>query len=711
MLSSILILGLSAACCAAPPETSGGRAVSVRPIDRSLLAPRVTDPRAVRLVQAYYDSILRWGRIVAAQARPLPNRAEAAYLGLGGHQENDVRPTAYAAMVAAFLAVFEPPSGGLPEAERRQMRSKAISLLRYMTSSHGSSGGRCPDGKPWGQQWQSAMWARAVGMAAWLIWSDLDQPLQAATQRMIEAEADRFLNQGPKSRVAGDTGAEENAWNAQLISLSANMFAGHPREAAWDEAAKRYMYNSFSVAADDGDQRLGDDGRTIADWVTTINARDDFLVENHGLTHVGYLKTTASELQENAVHYLLAARPVPNACSHHVREVFQVLLASMAWDASPVFFGGNDWKLFHTQASDVVVYAMLNLLAGDRHAARLEQLALEWLTRIQQAEHGYYNVRRDPEYGGLCATRLIACCLAHSALGPGVAPASDGELDQAASGVRYLASAEVILHRTPTKFASFAWANKRMALALPRDGNWVVWPHFASYLGVLDGEEPTERTATLETLRTQTRPDGFQITGTLSRCGGRLKHDFFFASPAEDLTVFVERLRPQAGFRLTQRETGVVGLEYELGTNRRRLHGEFGTLTATGYGGRARVHAWTTNWLNIDDRVGYVICRSAQPENVIRFHDETEGSGRVPQLQEWLSLIGEADSADERSDDWACLVTFLNQTAKATAAYVPRIRFTVQNDTARCYVAEAVFAVDFRPEPLRRSRAPNERGK
>jgi len=690
----ILAAGLSDAWSAAPSGMSDRPAVSVPAIPPRILAPRLPDPRAQRLVQAYYDSILVWGRIVAAEVRPLPGRAEGAYLGLGGHQEDHVRPTAYAAMIAAFLAVFEPPARGLPEAEKRQMRRHAIALLSYLTSSHGGAG--CPDGKPWGRQWQSAMWARAAALAAWLIWDDLNEPLRAATMRMVEEEADRFLIQPPKGRLIGDTGAEENAWNAQLLSLACNMLAGHAREAAWAEAAKRYMYNSFSVAADRNDYRPGDDGRPISRWVTTVNAHDDFMVENHGLTHMGYLKTTASELQECAVHYLLSGRDVPRACSHHVGEAFQVLLASMAWDASPVFFGGNDWKIFHTQASDVVVYAMLSLLAGDCRAACLEQSALEWLARIQQAERGYYNVRRDPEYGGLCATRLIACCLAHAALGAGAAPVSDGQLDRAASGVRHLASAQAILHRTPTKFASFAWAQQRMALALPRHGNWVVWPHFASCLGLLDGQDTSRRNATLEGLRTQTSGDGFQVAGTLGRCGGRLRHEFFFASPAGDWTVYVERLRPLSGFRLKQRETGVVGLEYEVGVNRRTLFGQFGTLSTRGYGGRARVRELKTDWLNIDDRVGYVVRRTDRQENVVRFHDEAQGSGRVPQLQEWISLVGEADPAELRPDAWVCLVTFLNLPAAETAARLPLVRLEIQGDTARCRVGDAVFEVDFR---------------
>lgn len=672
--------------------------VSVPPLAHQALAPQPSTARGRHLVQAYYDSILAWGQIVAPRVTAVPDMPDGSYLGRDGHRENDVRPTAYAALVLAFLARFDPPQPRLEEPARRRMQTHAVALLRYLTRSHGSAGGACRDGQPWGRQWQSAMWARAVGLAAWLLWPRLDEPLQQAVVGVVEAEADRFRNQDPKSSLRGDTGAEENAWNAALTSLAGTMLPGHPHAAAWSASAKRYMYNTFSVAADSRDTTRGDDGRPVQDWVTTVNAHDDFLVENHGLTHVGYLKTAAAELQENAVHYLLAGQPVPAACSHHLPEVFEVLVACQAWDGSPVFFGGNDWKTFHSQASDIVVHAVRSVVAGDRRAAYLEAVGLDWLTRIQAAEQGYYNVRRDLEYGGLCATRLIACCLVHGLRGEGAVPVSGAEFDRAATGVRSLPSAGAILHRTPTKFASFAWSHQRLALALPRDGNWVLWPHLASALGLLNGEPPAQQHADLAKFRVQPETDGFRVQGTLRRCRGRVTQDFCFVSPPGDYTVYVERLRVRSGFRLTARETGIVGLAYELGANTRLLQGQFGTHTAVGYGGQPQLHQWSTDWLNIGDRVGYVVRRPDDTPNLVRYHDEAQGTGRVPELQEWLSLIGSAASSPPGPHDaWACLVTFLNQPARETAAWARRVTLHVDGDHARCQIGSETCAVDFAP--------------
>ena len=669
---------------------------AVRQFPRELLALKPQSPRAGRLMQGYYDSVARWGEILGRRILPVPGHPDWSYYGRGGHNEDDVRPITYAAMVNAFLSEVRPPGEVPGEPDRLRMRREAIAALRYLTSSHVTGGCACLDGKPWGDQWQSAMWARAVGMAGWLLWPHLDGEMKLAVARLVEHEADRFIGRSPKSSEFRDTGAEENAWNSQIVSLAANMMPTHPRASRWHEAAKRYMYNSLSVAADHDDKTPGDDGRSVGEWVTTVNAHPDFTVENHGLVHVGYLKNTVALLMESAGHYLTRRAPVPRACLHHVPGAVEILYQCAAWDGAPVFFGGNDWKIFHSQATDVVLYAMVNLLTGDARAAYVEQTALDWLRRIQQHENGYYNVRRDLEYGGFCATRLISCYLAHAALGEGAKPLSADEFDRRVSGVRHLGHGRAILHRTPTKFVSFSWGPKRMALALPQQGNWVIWPHFASYLGIIHGKDASERNAKLTVLHPDIGDHCFAVAGTLTRFDGQVTQQFAYASLEKDVTVYVERLTIADGFRLTARETGVVGHEYALGTNTRELRGSFGKMQVVSLGGRANVHELNSDWLNVGNRVGYVVRRTPGRENLIRYHDLTKGRGRVPKLLEWFSLIGDrAPGAWASQGDWACVVTFLNQPSAVTADWARRVQFEVEGDVATCRIGGDVVRVDF----------------
>jgi hypothetical protein len=81
----------------------------------------------------------------------------------------------------------------------------------------------------------------------------------------------------------------------------------------------------------------------------------------------------------------------------------------------------------------------------------------------------------------------------------------------------------------------------------------------------------------------------------------------------------------------------------------------------------------------------------------MRHHDAASGTGRVPHLQEWISLIGEAPPVLAPDASWACVVTFLNQRSSDTAAWSSRLRFSVDGDRATCQIGEETVTVEFPP--------------
>ncbi|MBN2210054.1 MAG: hypothetical protein JW709_01545 [Sedimentisphaerales bacterium] len=672
-------------------------AQTVQPLAPAVIQAQPVNERSLRLAQAYYDSIAAWGKVIEAKLEHVPGHNDWGYYGLGGHTENDVRPICYAVMVNAFLAEVQPPQERLTPAERNQARIHAIACLRYLTQAHVTGGGACVNGKAWGNAWQSALWCRAAGLGGWLLWDHLDDSLRQAVARMVVFEADRFIDKQPKSSEFRDTGAEENPWNALVISLACNMMPGHPHAQQWDKAAKIYLYNTFSVKADQENVTIGDDGKAIDKWVTTINAHPDFTVENHGLVHVGYLKVALGNLLENASAYQLAGKPTPKAVLHHADDAFAVLKKCMSWDGAAIYFGGNDWKIVHSQCTDVNIYAAMSRLAGDEVATALEDVALNTMSAIQREEHGFYNVRRDLEYGGFCATRLISAYWLHALVDRDCKPITPESLNQQLCQVTYLGTAPAIVQRTPAKFASFAWGPKRMALALPENGSWVVWPHYSSYLGYINDQDSSDKQAELTRIQPDVQKDCFSVTGALQRCEGKITQDFSFTSLPGDVTVYIERLRCADDFKLTTRETGVIGHEYELGKNTRMVYGRFGKATVRGIGGKETIHEWISDWFNVGDKIGYVIKRYPEGKNIIRYHDMAEGSGRVPKLQEWFSLVGNAEAKAIASEgEWACIVTFLNQASDATEAGVDGITFDISDDTAICRIKEETVRVDFR---------------
>ncbi len=242
-----------------------------------------------------------------------------------------------------------------------------------------------------------------------------------------------------------------------------------------------------------------------------------------------------------------------------------------------------------------------------------------------------------------------------------------------------------------------------MALTFPQDGNWIIWPHFSSGPGLINGQDASARYAPLRGFTHQVTSNSFTVSGVLDRHKGAVQQAFFFTSLPGDLTVYIERLRTRKDFALRSRETGVIGLEYEFGKNQHTLFGQHGALATLGVGGdQPRVVELPTDWLNISDRIGYVVRRFPATPNVMRFHDEIAGAGRIPKLEEWLSLIGEKDPGTANPDsDWACLVTFVNQEHAQTARQADQVQFSVAGDTAVCRIGEQEIRADlsFAPPP------------
>ena len=90
-----------------------------------------------------------------------------------------------------------------------------------------------PTGERWGQglsaaqSWEAAYWAAHTAEAAWWLWDELSPPTRLAVAKMVEHDADAFLDRlvpywtdkNGKVRYPGDTKAEENAWNSHLLAL------------------------------------------------------------------------------------------------------------------------------------------------------------------------------------------------------------------------------------------------------------------------------------------------------------------------------------------------------------------------------------------------------------------------------------------------------------------------------------------------------------
>jgi len=662
---------------------------SVAPFPLQWLSMHSENERNQQLLNKYLISILDWDTILLKEFKKVPGHNDMGYYGVNGNLENTVRPICYAVLVNAFLSkIGQLPSGIEISNDRRiKMKDNAIKTLRYLTYSHITGNGECMGGGKWGNHWQSSMWTRSAALAGWILWDDLDQRMKLSIARMLEYESNRFINSEPKSQVFDDTGAEENAWNSSSIALACNMLPLHPNREKWDAAAKKYMYNSLSVKRDLTDATIGDNGKMIKEWVATTNVHPDYTLENHKLMHVGYLKNTLCMLMENILPYKLMGNTIPDAVFHNTPEVFGVLKKSMMKDASVVCWGSNDWRIIHSQAVDVLSYAAFSLLRDDKASGYLEDVAVDYVLSLQRTNNGYFNFRRDLEWSGLAATRLINTCLLHSIIGNESKSLSGEEYDKLYNNITYFPSSKTIIHRTSTKFSSFSWGSSILGVSLNKNGNWQNWPRESSYIGIINGIEAKKKNIMIDYINHNIDNKSFNVIGRFRRNsqGTALIQDVSFTSLQGDTNVYIERLTKMTG-SVKSRETGIIGHAFELGDPDRIIYSNGNSLPISAHG--IGEIALSSNWLNIGGKIGYVICRNGQ-KNVITYHSVTDKGRNC----DYINLIGE-DRSDWKSD-WACVVTFLNQNQIQTAECAKAVVFKVNGSSATCEINGEKISVNF----------------
>ncbi|MEW6358647.1 MAG: hypothetical protein AB1696_20095 [Planctomycetota bacterium] len=645
----------------------------VVPLDARRLSSADSDDATVELALRYYACVSDWGRILSSRYIPHEKIPGAGWYGAQANGKHDTCAVCYAVLANAFLIAVAPPNLDLPEADREENDAmmQVVGLLRYLCVTHKTSPAPRPISDAWGGQPGSATWAGAMGLGVWLIWDRLDGKTRAAVARVIEYEADHLLAQQPLEQSDAEARAETNAGNAQALSLAATMMPNHPHARQWDEQAKRWMYNTLSAEADRKDRTVGDDGRPVCEWVKTANLLPDCTLQNGGYVHVRHMSSTITALGENCLPYLLAGRTPPRAALHNVEKCYDAYRYFMAWDGSPVYVTGSDWKMIHTQAADVFAHALCSVMLRDDHATYLEMRALDFAERMQDHCKGYYNVDMDLAFNGMCAGAMIHCYILHVLRGPGPKQIDATRFNLDATRTKKFDDAKIIVHRTPGKFASFSWGAKRLALAIPSSGNWAIWPHPASYIGLINGEPPDEEHGRLVQCNIQPLEHGFTATCRLSRLGGKVDHYVSFASLPHDVAVYTDLRIAAEDVEIADQQIGVIGVEYPLDRNERDLYTIGTKLTVRGVNlAQDQKHRLQSPWLNLDNYVGYVVIETmGEPGNEILYFNQAHGSGEIPKLEEWVALHSVSEKKSYRKGEQigsVCIITFLNQAWRQT---------------------------------------------
>jgi len=242
--------------------------------------------------------------------------------------EYRIRPPAQVVLalgITLSLGIYDPNITGKSLEETKLI---VLKLIKSLVNKHDATGAE------WGMCWQCALWAAETGFGAWLIWDMIDSTTQENLSNMMIMEANQFDRDPPYCNdCTNDTKAEENAWNALLISTTLGMMPNHVNSPMWGNRLSQWLVSSYARESDLTRDTVVD-GRPVKDWITGWNMREEGYVYNHNLIHPNYTSLVFNNLR-NSMTFFLANQTIPQAVFWNSDVVYKHLV-DYEW-ASPPF--------------------------------------------------------------------------------------------------------------------------------------------------------------------------------------------------------------------------------------------------------------------------------------------------------------------------------------------------------------------------------------
>ena len=214
------------------------------------------------------------------------------YFDFGGKTEHFIRPAAHHALTLGIClktGVYDPSVSYVSEQEATKTTVQLIRSIAYRHKANIGRGG-------WGDQWQSALWAARAAHAAWILWDELSASDQELVCRMTVHEADRFLDyKVPYYRdlagnilSEGDTKAEENGWNSNILAVATVMMPGHSHYKGWMRKLVELQLSAYAMP-EDTRKAIAVDGMVLNKVLNGSNMNSEGTVINHKIMHPDYM--------------------------------------------------------------------------------------------------------------------------------------------------------------------------------------------------------------------------------------------------------------------------------------------------------------------------------------------------------------------------------------------------------------------------------------
>jgi len=381
--------------------------------------------------------------------------ADSGYWGDGKSSGNGgIRGSCGVAVSCAVLAHAYPSATNRPDRIARIRQA-----LNYAANTHVSGANVCVDGLQWGHGWQSSLWAGSMGLACLLVQADLPPATVQAVQRALADEADYRAGIAPASGYIGDTKAEENGWNGNILALAAAWLSTNANAALWLESAKSYLVNTYTVASTSGDP--------LAAWINTVTLYPDYSLENHGFYHPTYQMVAGMSMGDSLLMARLAnpaiATELQAFAEHNVLNVWSNLSHLVLDSGEFAYPSGLDWELHDYEQNSYIAWLAAHF---NDPLARWTDTQLAQLVRYRQIVNGDGRFV-GPSGGGFFREAVEARRTAIAWLHWTNTDYTNGPATPPGAAFEHLSTVNIIAQRGPFGFASLSYGPNIMALIEP----------------------------------------------------------------------------------------------------------------------------------------------------------------------------------------------------------------------------------------------------
>lgn len=508
----------------------------------------------------------------------IPESNTGRYLATGSGV-TQARGAGNIAYVYATLLTARPDQESFGGVSRGLMLDHTIRSIRHTALTNTLS--RAGHDRWGGGTWQASLETYLWGYAAYLLWDRLDDDTRDLVRRVVEGETDILVTKPVATATDGNTGAEDNAWNAPTPALAAVLSPHDPRAATWRQTAIKLALNASSMPGDAVSEQVVD-GRPVKEWMASVNLHADLTMENHGFFNPVYQQVAPLLVGDAAVIEARAGRALPQAYSFRVGEVWEQVLGPLAADDGDIVMpAGQDWISKDYQHLDYL--AILATRFGRADASVLESRALTTVA-ARQDTHADGSILGQPQLGyeSMLVRRIAAAWWNHTLFGPSPVP-SETEFAAAraqTAAVHQHPQVRLVQGRFARGSASMSWDSARpMGLVVPAADGHLDDPVFTYYApqSLIGSAQGTG------TYSCDCQPDRFSTAGTI---GAR---EFSMTAFPDGVTLLLDRGTGSTFTYSMERINGIA--------DNRAVYSAGGT----GLGDLSG------NWVNMADRMGMIV--------------------------------------------------------------------------------------------------------